>query len=65
MRDVRVRVSKLGDCTETRTLTTQLSRAPKEGQEVIVIEAPDPMGPSGLKPIHRLHYPHDANVSPE
>jgi len=51
--------------TVTPTLTTQLGRAPKEGQKVIIVETPDPMGPSRLKPVRRLYHPHDADVSPE
>lgn len=44
-------------------LTYKLGAAPDEGQELEVIQTPDPLAPSGLHPVGPLQLPHHLQVS--
>lgn len=40
----------------------QLRRPKNEGQEVVVVQAPNPVGPSRLKAVNQLQFPHQVQV---
>ena len=43
----------------------ELARAKEEGKMLVVIQAPDPVGPCWLKPVSCLDLPHQQEVALE
>jgi hypothetical protein len=46
-------------------MTDQLGRAQKEGQEMVVVKAPDPVAARRLQHVLHLHFTHQVYVSVE
>ena len=46
-------------------LRAELGRAPDEGDELIIVQVPDPHGPGRLHPVHGLKLPTQVHVARE